>query len=447
MTEDVRRAGAFTLVGALALVAPALGGRTGPLVAVLGAAAPFLAVAALALGTPPESAPFEVFARPGDRREGRLYGLAGFALAAAGLALLTRFGLPSAAFVGGVFVIAGGNLLQAVVRTRRTDAFLAAAGFATGGALSALLAFALVGLLTDGVPPAALATFLAASGALAAGLLRAVLFERDDPLAMVTATFLLWFLLGLAESPNVNAPPDRVAVGVAVTLFLGWVAYGLGTASIPGMLTGVLLALFAVVLGGYGWFAILITFFGVGGLAAKFRYQEKRERGIAEANEGARGSGNVLANSAVALVAVLAFAASAQVGVAPELFRVAFAGSVAAAMSDTLSSEIGGLYDAPRLITTFEVVEPGTDGAVTFQGELAGLLGAGLIAAIAALFFDWGLVGAGVVVLAGVIGMTVDSLLGATLEGSLLGNQGVNLLATATAAAAAAAVAVGAGLT
>ena len=37
------------------------------------------------------------------------------------------------------------------------------------------------------------------------------------------------------------------------------------------------------------------------------------------------------------------------------------------------------------------------------------------------------------VAVAGFAGMTADSILGATLEGTHLGNQGVNLLATLTA--------------
>jgi uncharacterized membrane protein len=51
-----------------------------------------------------------------------------------------------------------------------------------------------------------------------------------------------------------------------------------------------------------------------------------------------------------------------------------------------------------------------------------------------------------VIVAAGVAGMTVDSLLGATVEGRLFGNQGVNLLATLAAAVAGAALAVATGL-
>ncbi|MFN7132546.1 MAG: DUF92 domain-containing protein [Myxococcales bacterium] len=38
-------------------------------------------------------------------------------------------------------------------------------------------------------------------------------------------------------------------------------------------------------------------------------------------------------------------------------------------MSDTLSSEIGGVFDSPRLITTLERVPPGTDGGVVSPTE------------------------------------------------------------------------------
>jgi uncharacterized protein (TIGR00297 family) len=111
-------------------------------------------------------------------------------------------------------------------------------------------------------------------------------------------------------------------------------------------------------------------------------------------------------------------------------------------MADTLSSEVGGLYDGPRLVTTLRRVEPGTDGAITPQGELAGLVGAGIIAGIAALFFDLGPLPALAIVGAGFVGMTVDSLLGATLEGETLDNQAVNFLATLAGAVAGSALGV-----
>ncbi|WP_255197187.1 DUF92 domain-containing protein [Halorarius litoreus] len=450
MNGNLGRAAVFAVIGALSLVVPVLGGQPTPRVAAVLAVVPFAVVAGLGLFVIGRNSRFfDLLARPGDYEEGRLYGLAGFALAAGGLAILaSRFGLPAYVYVGTVFVLGGGNLAAELSKFRWVDTFATTTAFAVGGFLAGLLGEVLalaVGAAREGVRPydhvvtaldlganvagptiLAVLAFLAAAGAIAAALLRSMLFERDDPLVMLSVGLLLWLFVGL----DVAVPPQRLAVGLVVTILLGYVAYALGTASVPGMLTGVLLALLAIVLGGYGWFAVLVTFFGLGGLASKFRYDEKAERGIAEANEGARGSGNVLANSAVALVAVLVFAASDSVGLAPELARFAFAGAVATALADTFSSEFGGLFDDPRLVTTFDRVEPGTDGAVTWQGELAGLVGAGLIAGIAAVFFALGPLETLAIVLGGFVGMTVDSVLGATVEGGRLDNQGVNLLAT-----------------
>ncbi|MFB6154675.1 MAG: TIGR00297 family protein [Haloferacaceae archaeon] len=427
MTSSLRRAGGFALVGTLSLTTPALGQA---------AAAPFAIVAVLAAFVVDDGPLFELFARPGDRRDGRLNGLAGFALAATVLALLAtvpRTPIPVGVYVAAVLVLGYGNLGTQFIAETSSDPFHTAAGFVVAGfAAGSVGQFAVANMGTEPVAPATVA-FLAASGALVAALLRSVLYERDDPLVMLSTGFTLWLLDFLVA----DVAPVEVGAALAVTVVLGYVSYALETASVAGMLTGVLLGLLTIVLGGIGWFAVLITFFGVGGLSTKFRYEQKRARGVAEPNEGARGTGNVLGNATVALVAVVCFAASAKLPVAGDVFRFAFAGSLAAAMSDTLSSEIGGLYDRPRLITTLEPVPPGTDGGVTWQGELAGVAGAAVVAVIAAGLWALSPVGASLVAAGGLVGMTVDSLLGATVEGEHLGNATVNLLATLAGAVAA----------
>jgi uncharacterized protein (TIGR00297 family) len=452
VTWPLRRAGAFALVGALALAAPLLGPA---------AAAPFVVVAALAAFVVDSGPLFELFARPGDHEERTLYGLAGFSLAAAGLALFVPlFGLPTHAFVASVLVLSGGNLAEATARQRREASIAATLAFVFGGALAGLLAQFAVGIFMT-APTPALAVFFAASAALLGALLRLVLFVRDDPLVLFSVGLLLWLLAAL--EPTISAM--GIVLALAVTAGFGTLAYALDTASVAGMVTGVLAGLLMVVLGGFGWFALLIAFFGGGGLAGKFRYERKRRRGLAEGNNGARGTGNVLANSAVALGAVLASAASPMLPVGSGVFAFVFAGSLAAAMADTLSSEIGGLFDTPRLITTLEPVPPGTDGGVTWQGALAGLFGAALIAGLALLFLSVSPAGALAITAAGVAGMVVDSLLGALFENrridglfagalagfvpadSHVGNQTVNFLATLVAALVCAALAATIGLT
>jgi len=443
VTSTVRRAAAFAVVGVLAFAVPLAGRLDDPALATVLAAGPYLLVAVLALMVVSEGPLFELFARPGDHRHGTLYGLAGFALAAAGLAILAvEFGLPATVYVATVLLLPVGNLGGHLVGRVRAEPVLVTAGFVAAAFLAGLAGAVLAAeLLGDPIRLAGPAFFVAAGGLLAA-LLREVLFQQDDPLVLVAVALLLWVFASLPVRPA-GTP---VAVALVVTVVLGYLSYSLEIASLPGMLTGVLLSLLTIVLGGYGWFAMLVAFFGIGGLSSKFRYEEKLARGVAEANEGARGTGNVLANSLAALGAVLLGAASPDLGLPPALFLFAFAGAVAAALADTLSSEIGGLYDRPRLVTSFEPVQPGADGAVTWQGTLAGLGGAAAIALIGGLLASIDPVGAIVVTAAGVVGMFVDSLLGAAVEGGFVRNQGVNFLATAAAAVAGGLLSVGVGL-
>lgn len=441
MTSPVRRGAAFALVGSLALVVPLVDIEE-PAIATLAAVGPFLGVAVLALTASPGELLFELFARPADRRDGRLYGLAAFALSAAALAVLVvGFGLPEHVFVATVLLLVVGNFVGQFVRWLTNAPLLAVAGFVIGGFVAASAAQAITVQTTETDVTWQVLAFLGASGALGAALVRETLFRRDDALVLVSVALLLWMLAALVGDVSTT----RIGVALVLTSVLGYAAFALGTASIPGMLTGVLLVFVTVVLGGYGWFAMLAAFFAIGGLSTKVGYERKAERGVEQGNEGARDTGNVLANSLVALVAVLAVPVGSEAGVPEAVFFYAFAGAVAAALADTLSSEIGGMYDDPRLITTFEVVEPGTDGAVTWQGTLAGVVGAATVALVA-LVAGAGVAGVALIVLAGSVGTTVDSLLGVLLEGELLGNQGVNFFATLAAAVTAAALAAGVGV-
>ena len=139
----------------------------------------------------------------------------------------------------------------------------------------------------------------------------------------------------------------------------------------------------------------------------------------------------------------------------------AFAGALAAATSDTWATEIGSLSRTPpRLITTRQMVPPGTSGGMTALGTGAGALAAAFIAALAVVLVPRA-AGPGsaepirfgaAVAAAGIGGMLIDSLIGATLQGdergvrldrgfAWLDNDAVNLAATTAGAAIAWAVA------
>ncbi|MFW6384901.1 MAG: DUF92 domain-containing protein [Halodesulfurarchaeum sp.] len=423
VSNPLRRSAAYALLTTVSLI----GARS-----IWVTAGAFLAVAAGA-AILHEGPMFQLFSTPADRREGHLRTLVSLSLAAAGIASLVEIlGLPVSVFVATLLTLGFGDFGTRLARVARTDDIWATIGFVFIGGSAAFLGQVVVSILRSsidfGLFPEYL--FLSTSAALLGALLRSVFFDRNDPLVLGLIVLLLWLFAEL----TVSVGWTRILIALFITFVLGYLSFVLDTASIQGMLTGVFLSLLALVLGGYGWFAILMAFFVVGGLGTKYRYEEKQERGIAEANEGARGTENVLGNSLPALAALLLFAAHGRVPIESHVFVFAFAGSVATALADTLSSEIGGLYDHPRLITTFERVTPGTDGAVTWQGELAGLLGATLVAALAVLLLSVDLFGASVIVVAGLVGMTADSLAGALIEGEVVGNQSVNIIATSVGA-------------
>jgi len=434
VTGTVRRAVAYGGVGALALPAPVLG---------TAAVVPFLVVAAGALAVT-DGPLFELFARPTDREAGRLRGLFDFALAATVLGGLAAFGdLPVAVFVTSVLLVAAGNLGGEVtfVHSELPPTLGVLAGGLVGGAIGLVGAATLAG---TGIESGS-AILLVLAGALVGALVRSMLFPRDEPPVLLSVGLLLWFLAAV----DAGADPEAVAIAVAVMTVFGVLSYAIDTASLEGVLAGVLLGLLTILLGGYAWFVVLLTFFGVGGLATKFRYETKLERGVAEPDGGNRGGVNVLANSLVAVgaVCVLAAVEAGHLESPTALVAFAFGGAVATALGDTLSSEIGAAFDGARLITTFERVPAGTDGAITWQGTLAGAAGTATIGGLALVLLpEIALAGGILVAVGGAVGMTLDSVLGATVEGSQLGNAGVNFGATLGGAIATAAMAIAVGL-
>ncbi|HET7271808.1 MAG TPA: DUF92 domain-containing protein [Rubrobacter sp.] len=214
-----------------------------------------------------------------------------------------------------------------------------------------------------------------------------------------------------------------------VTAAFAALAYALGMISRGGALGGLLVGTTIYISLGPQGFAVLALFVIGGSLLTRLGYRSKLRTGNAQEHGGRRGARNALANCAVAvLCAVLAATTGSETFLAP------FVASLGAAFADTTESEIGQLFSrTPRLITTFGRVPPGTDGAISLPGTLAGATAAGLTAALGlALGILETPEGALLVAIAAFLGTVADSLIGAL--SSRAGNELTNVLCTLVAA-------------
>jgi uncharacterized protein (TIGR00297 family) len=117
------------------------------------------------------------------------------------------------------------------------------------------------------------------------------------------------------------------------------------------------------------------------------------------------------------------------------LFQLMLIGSLSAAISDTLSSELGVIYGKYQYnILTGKKGIRGANGVISLEGLVAGIFGSLILAAIFTLMngngnhFYW-------IIIAGLFGNLIDSLLGATMENrGIISNDVVNVINTLSGA-------------
>jgi len=172
-------------------------------------------------------------------------------------------------------------------------------------------------------------------------------------------------------------------------------------------------------------------YFIVGSGVTRIGLAQKEAAGIAEKRSGARGPENVWGSALTA-----ALCAVGTLFVDPPMQSLLILGYVASfstKLADTTASEVGKAYGKRTfLITTLKPVPPGTEGAVSLEGTLAGIVAAGAIALLGwgvGLISLWGVLWS---VLAAFIATNIESLIGATLQEKFdwLTNEVVNIINT-----------------
>ncbi|MEH1797200.1 TIGR00297 family protein [Nostoc sp.] len=201
-----------------------------------------------------------------------------------------------------------------------------------------------------------------------------------------------------------------------------------------------------------GWqgYAVVMFYFLVGSGVTRIGMAEKEAEGIAEKRSGARGPENVWGSALTGALCALGvgiinsgFLVPSPQSLVPNpqsLLLLGYVASFSTKLADTTASEVGKAYGKSTfLITTLKPVPRGTEGAVSLEGTLAGI-----VASIAIAFVGWGvglidLLGVAWCILAAFIATNLESVIGATLQSKYtwLTNEVVNIFNTLIGAIAA----------
>jgi uncharacterized protein (TIGR00297 family) len=195
-----------------------------------------------------------------------------------------------------------------------------------------------------------------------------------------------------------------------------------------------------IIWGTLGWrgYTVIMVYFLVGSAVTRIGLTEKEAAGIAEKRSGARGPENVWGSALVATFCALGaytFTANPFPGaqLVALLLMLGYVASLSTKLSDTCASEVGKAFGKHTfLITTLQPVTRGTEGAVSLEGTLAGIIGSVAIALIGWAVHLISLVSVVFCIVAAFIATTLESVIGATLQSKFewLTNDVVNVLNT-----------------
>jgi uncharacterized protein (TIGR00297 family) len=233
----------------------------------------------------------------------------------------------------------------------------------------------------------------------------------DNLTIPLSVAFVLHFFL----VPFPHHHVEQFFVGLALAVIFAAASFSLRFLSSSGSVGTFILASIIFGLGGWQWTVPILAFFILSSGLSKFGKKRKAQYQLMFEKTDTRDAGQVAANGGVAGITMLCWYFFPEYGV----WYYMYLGSLAAVTADTWGTELGLLAKgSPRSIITLKKVETGSSGAVSFAGLAGGALGALFIA----LSGNFWMTGSAVrsssvmIVISGVAGSLVDSLLGATVQ-------------------------------
>jgi len=268
------------------------------------------------------------------------------------------------------------------------------------------------------------------TAALVAGFVETVPIGLNDNISVpFSAAFVMWTLTLVDKDTVLAMAPvvvNRLPAALVVNIVFGVLGWRARTVTVAGAVTGSAIGLVTWLGCGLpGWLMLFATF-AVAAATTRLGHQRKTALGIAEERGGRRGPGNAIANTGVA-----AWAVGLSIGMpSPDVALFAAVAALATAASDTIASEIGKAYGKTTwLVTEMRMVPPGTSGAVSVEGTLAGAFGAALLAWIGAMLGLIPFAAISPIALAATLASFVEGWLAVTFEASgTLNNDALNFL-------------------
>jgi len=206
-----------------------------------------------------------------------------------------------------------------------------------------------------------------------------------------------------------------ILISIIVFAVIGVVSLRFKLLNPSGTVASLFVGFVILLFGGLKCLALVLVFFALAMFFTRFKFGKEGYL----LNGEIRTWRNVLANGGVATFFIIVE------GLMPfNIFIIGFLGAISTTTADTLATEIGLLNPRnPRLITDLNKEVPaGTSGGISPLGEIA-MLGSVFIIGLAAWVLGihpatWSIYNIlFVVVISGLIGGTVDSVLGATIQG------------------------------
>ena len=221
-----------------------------------------------------------------------------------------------------------------------------------------------------------------------------------------------------------------IFISAFVAVLLAAFSYILKKVSLSGAITGGVIS-FLLLWNEWVNFILFGLFFVLGSFATIWQFDRKRQLNIGQENDGIRKWIHAFANGGVAAICSLLVILFPKY----EILTFAASASIAAALSDTLSSELGNIYGKKYFdILSFKKGKRGEDGMISLEGTFFGIVGSTLIGTLCGILtMDYSIIFP--VSVAGFAGNIIDSYLGATLQRKgWIDNHFVNFINTAFAA-------------